>query len=236
MHTTSARRARLLTGLIAGAALVLAAPLAASAHVHVTPDEAETGTATRLDFSFSHACEKSPTTALTITIPDGIDGVTPVVDGAWTISREVGSDGIPTQVTYTAVTPIEDATAASVSLDVIFASGAKGNSVPFPVLQSCVVGEHDWAQIAEDGQDSHDLDSPAPVVSVGGASAGAGHGSEHSDASDSDSDADHADAEHADAEATTTSSDPLALWLSGGALAAALAALIVAVTRRRTTR
>ncbi|WP_448656473.1 DUF1775 domain-containing protein [Microbacterium lacticum] len=232
-HTTR----RIVLGGLLGAALVIAAPLAASAHVHVTPDESAAGTSTRLGFSFSHGCEDSPTTAVVLTIPEGVDGVTPVADGAWTISRELGDDGIPTQVTYTAVTPIESGISATVSLDVIFASSASGTSVAFPVLQKCVVGETDWSEVATEGQTEDDLASPAPVVAVGAVATAAGHGHGSVDASDEDAsgDADHADADasgeaHADGAAQA---DPVARWLAGGALVAGLAALGVALTGRR---
>ncbi len=232
-HTTR----RIVLGGLLGAALVIAAPLAASAHVHVTPDESAAGTSTRLGFSFSHGCEDSPTTAVVLTIPEGVDGVTPVADGAWTISRELGDDGIPTQVTYTAVTPIDSGISATVSLDVIFASSASGTSVAFPVLQKCVVGETDWSEVATGGQTEDDLASPAPVVAVGAVATDAGHGHGPADASDEDAsgDADHADADasgeaHADGAAQA---DPVARWLAGGALVAGLAALGVALTGRR---
>lgn len=232
-HTTR----RIVLGGLLGAALVIAAPLAASAHVHVTPDESAAGTSTRLGLSFSHGCEDSPTTAVVVTIPEGVDGVTPVADGAWTISRELGDDGIPTQVTYTAVTPIESGISATVSLDVIFASSASGTSVAFPVLQKCVVGETDWSEVATEGQTEDDLASPAPVVAVGAVATDAGHGHGSADASDEDAsgDADHADADasgeaHADGAAQA---DPVARWLAGGALVAGLAALGVALTGRR---
>jgi len=223
-------------GVLAGAALVLAAPLAASAHVHVTPDESAAGTTSRLAFSFSHGCDDSPTTAITITIPERIDGVTPVLDGAWTITRDLGDDGIATQVTYTAVTPVESGIAAAVSLDVIFASSAAETTVAFPVLQTCVEGQTDWAEVAAEGQTEDDLESPAPVVAVGAVTEDAGHG--HGDAADAD---DHADAHEdatdatdaADAADAEPASDPLALWLAGGALVVALAALGVALFARR---
>jgi len=224
------RRTRTVAGLVAGAALVLAAPLAASAHVHVTPDASAAGSTTRLAFSFSHGCEDSPTTSMTITIPQGIDGVQPVLDGAWKISRELSTDGVPTSVTFTAVTPVESGIAASVALDVIFASSAANTSVAFPVLQSCVTGSTDWSQVAAEGQTEDDLASPAPVVAVGAVSTGTGddHGTSGS--------GEHADSEsHGSAGAATSASesDPVARWLSGGALLAALAALAVAVVRRR---
>lgn len=232
MNSTSPRRrARLLTGVVAGAVLAVAAPLAASAHVHVTPDTSDAGATTRLAFSFSHGCEDSPTTSLTITVPDGIDGVTPVLDGAWSITREVGDDGIPTSVTYTAVTPVETGVAASVALDVIFASSAANTSVAFPVLQTCEVGSTDWSEVAGDGQTEDDLEAPAPVVAVGAvAAAGDGHG--HGATTDDATDDEHAHDE-ADAAATASDADPVARWLSGGALVAALAALVVALVGRR---
>ena len=229
-RTSSRARARVLAGVIAGSALVIAAPLAASAHVHVTPEESTAGGTTRLSFSLSHGCEDSPTTALVFTIPEGIDGVTPVLDGAWTIQRTLGSDGIPTAVTYTAVNPIESGVSATVSLDVIFASSASGTSVAFPVLQKCVSGETDWSQVAADGQTEDDLEAPAPVVAVGDvvADGGHGHGDDHDEAEATDA----ASPGHSDA-AATTDADPVARWLSGGALVAALAALGVALFGRR---
>ena len=159
------------------------------------------------------------------------DRVTPVLDGAWSISREVGDDGIPTSVTYTAVTPVESGVAASVALDVIFASSAANTAVAFPVLQTCVEGATDWAEVAADGQTEDDLAAPAPVVAVGAvAAAGDSHG--HGAATDAATDGEHAHDE-ADAAATASDADPVARWLSGGALVAALAALGVALIRRR---
>jgi uncharacterized protein YcnI len=231
--TPARRRARLAGGLTLAAALVVGAPLAASAHVHVTPEAANAAASTRLSFSFSHDCDGSPTTALVVNIPDGVDGVTPVVDGAWTISRELGDDGIATQVIYTAVTPVEDGFTAAVAMDVIFATSAANTDVAFPVVQQCETGQNDWIEIAEDGQSVDDLEAPAPVVAVGAVAEGDGHG-HGSDAADDE----HADSEdHADsadsAEQGATEADPVARWLSAGALVAALAALGVTLLRRR---
>ncbi|GAA1659167.1 DUF1775 domain-containing protein [Microbacterium flavum] len=228
-HSSSRTRARLLLGGLAGAALVVAAPLAASAHIHVTPEDSAAGATTRLSFTTSHGCDGSPTTALVFTIPEGVDGVTPVLDGAWTLQREVGSDGIPTSVTYTAVNPIETGVSATVSLDVIFASSASGTSVAFPVLQKCAVGETDWSEVPAEGQSEDDLAAPAPVVAVGDVTADAGHGHGHDDAA-TDHSSEHGDAGGA---AAPSDADPVARWLSGGALVAALAALGVALFGRR---
>jgi len=226
--TPARRRARLLAGLVAGTALAVAAPLAAAAHVHVNPGDAPAGASTRLDFSFSHGCDGAATTALVIDIPDIVDGVTPILDGAWTIARELGADGIPTRVVYTAAQPIEDGLGASVAMNVIFPQSAAGSAVAFPVLQECATGAMDWSEIAEEGQDPHDLDAPAPLVQVGDAVAADAHG--HGDAADA---ADAADASDEHGTADAAAADPVARWLAGGALAIGAAALAVTLLRRR---
>ncbi|MGB4780340.1 MAG: hypothetical protein WBP48_18510, partial [Microbacterium sp.] len=62
-------------------------------------------------------------------------------------------------------------------------------------------------------------------------------GDEHGHADGATSHTDPDEQGHADQDAAASGAapaDPVARWLSGGALAAALAALVVAVTRRRT--
>lgn len=221
MTTRSPRRSALtLTGIALGGALVLAAPLAASAHVHVHAEGAAAGATSRLDFSFSHGCDGSPTTALVFDVPEGVANVTPVVDGVWKISRVLGDDGTPTQVTYTALTPIEDGFAASASFDALFSSDVGDTDIAFPVTQRCEVGETAWTQVAEDGQDPEELESPAPIVAVAAASA-AGT-SEHGDG--------HG---QAGAAPEAAASAPVATWLGGGALVLGAAALVVALLNRR---
>ncbi|MCK6081384.1 YcnI family protein [Microbacterium sp. EYE_5] len=226
MTTRAPRRSALaLTGAAIGGALVLAAPLAASAHVHVHADGAAAGATSRLDFTFSHGCDGAATTALVFDIPDAVDNATPIVDGAWTIDRELGENGVPTRITYTAVTPVEDGLSATVAFDALFSSDAGGTDVAFPVVQQCGTAETAWSEIAEDGQDPDELESPAPLVAVGAASetGSSDHGEDHGDAA--------ADAEPA--AATAPAADATATWLAGGALVLGAAALVVALLNRR---
>ncbi len=225
--TSARRRARLGLGVVAGAALALALPLAASAHVHVTPEEAAADGTTRLDFSFSHGCDGAATTAIVIDIPDAAQGAAPIVDGAWAITTEVGQSGIPTTITYTATTPVTDGFAASVGMNVIFPASAEGESFAFPVTQQCEGAESAWVEVAEAGEDAHDLDYPAPVVTVTGASdaSGDGHGG-HGDGTESS----QTEASAAD---ESSAADPLPIWLSAGALVVAAAALVLTIARRR---
>ena len=232
MNTTSSparrpRSRRLVIGAVAGVALAVGVPLAASAG----------GTET-LTFSFSHGCDGSPTTALAIDIPEGVGNVTPIVQGGWTIAREAGADGVPTRVVFTAGTPVEDHLKATVSMDVLFDESAAGTAIPFPVTQTCVTGETAWTQIAEEGQDPHDLDAPAPVVEVGPvADDAASHGHDTTGSA-----ADEAEASDAEAQASGTTdsaandADPVARWLAAGGLVAGIAALVVVLVRGRARR
>jgi len=201
---------RIALGVAAGAVLAVGVPLAASAHVEVDPTDAPAGATTPLTFGFHHGCNDSPTTSLTITIPDGVGNATPVYQGGWTIDRTLGDDGTPTSITFTADTPIESGVAAAVGVDVLFDTSAKGETIAFPVEQKCVVGSTSWSQIPKQGQTRDDLDNPAPAVTIGAALA-----------------TDDGDGTTA---ATTdeAKADPVARWLAGGGLVAGVAALVLA--------
>lgn len=233
MNTTSPTRRLplLLAGGAAGIALVIGAPLAASAHVHVDPVEAAAGTTSTLTFSFSHGCDDSPTTALVFDVPDAAAVVTPVAQGGWTIARELGTDGLATRVTFTADQPIESGIKASVALDVLFSEEAADTTVAFPVTQECVTGATAWTEVAAEGEDAEALDSPAPTVALGAVAEDAGG---HGHGSTSETDAEHdADAEHEASAAASASDDLVARLLGGAGLIAGLAALVVALVRTR---
>lgn len=93
-------------------------------------------------------------------------------------------------------------------------------SLAFPVVQQCVEGATEWTQLAEKGEDPHDLDAPAPVVSVTETAAG-DHG-EHGAAAAAD-----------ETPATSPATDPVGIVLGTGGLIAGLAALVVAVLAYR---
>lgn len=101
-RTRTHRASLTAAGILGGAVLALAVPSLASAHVGVSPDELVAGDHGVLTFSFSHGCEDSPTTALRITMPDGLASVAPTLDGDWNIQVERGDDGLVSAVTYTA--------------------------------------------------------------------------------------------------------------------------------------
>ncbi|QNA92406.1 MULTISPECIES: YcnI family protein [unclassified Microbacterium] len=218
-NTRTRRTALSVAGVLGGAILAVALPSMASAHVGVSPDELAVGDHGVLTFSFSHGCEDSPTTALRITMPDGLASVAPTMDGDWNIQVERGDDGLVSAVTYTALTPVPNGLRGAVSMSV----GVDENtpeSLAFPVVQECVEGSTEWTQLAEDGEDPHSLDAPAPVVSVSADASGA-HGQ-------------HDDAQSGEAtSAASGAADPLAVALGAGGLAAGIAGLVVAVLAYR---
>jgi uncharacterized protein YcnI len=234
VRRTSARSRRALitgAGVAAGCALALAAPLAASAHVEVSPDTAPAGGTTRLTFQFHHGCEASPTKALVITVPDGVASTMPVYEGGWSIQRKLGANGLPTQVTVTAQQPIPTETSASVALDVLFSSSDTGKRVAFPVVQQCVTGSTSWTQVPKAGQDPESLENPAPAVTIGAKGVG---DEDDQDAAAAASASPTVSATPAPAASSTTvEPDPVARWLGVGGLVAGVAALIVAFVRPR---
>ena len=222
-------------GLAAGAVFALTAvPLAASAHVTVTPSGTAAGGYTVLTFAFSHGCEGSPTTALTFDIPESIESVSPTLNPNWTIEKVADGDRTA-QVVYTAVTPVADGFRDTVELSMRLPDDAAGETLAFPVLQACEVGETDWSQLAEEGAD--EPESPAPVVLVTEATDDAhGHGGPAEDAA-SDEDAEHAEHDAAATAETTAaesgSPDTVARVLGIGGLVVGVVGIVLAITARR---
>jgi uncharacterized protein YcnI len=236
--------------LTAGVALALGAPLAASAHVSVTPSDTAAGSYTVLSFAVGHGCDGSPTTKLSFDIPEEIVAVTPTVSPNWDIEKQMTDLKDPITdshgkslaervgtVVYTAKTPLADGYRDTVSFQVQLPEDAAGKTLSFPVVQTCEQGQTDWTQVAEDGQDPEELESPAPQVTVTEASAAGAHG--HSDA-DGDEDASAASASSEAAAATTTEAGPdvvaRTLGILGIVVGAAGVVTAVVATRRRTQK
>lgn len=204
-----------LAAALAGA-FILAVPAAASAHVGVSPDRIPAGQSTLLTFSFSHGCEDSPTTALRVTMPEGIGGAWPTFDTEWSADIEKTEGGAVSAVTFTAARPVPHDLRGMVGLTVITDKHAADQLV-FPVEQRCVTGTNEWTQVAKDGEDPHSLDNPAPVVSLTAADdAATGH-------------PDHDQKASADAEDAGPTASALPLVLGSGGLAVGIAALAIAI-------
>ncbi len=167
------------------AALSLAGALAADAHVTVSADTTAAGSYALLTFSVPHGCDGSATTRIAIKIPDQVTAVTPTVNPNWDVQTVTAalnppitdSDGDQLtervdQVVYTARTPLaadlRDALVLSLQVPEV-----AGQSLSFPVIQTCEVGETDWIEqpVAGQPEPAH----PAPSIQVTAATGGGDH-------------------------------------------------------------
>ncbi|KRE21784.1 YcnI family protein [Agromyces sp. Soil535] len=213
-------------GLAGGAVLALAAvPLAASAHVTVTPSGTAAGGYTVLTFAFSHGCEGSPTTALTFDIPESIESVSPTLNSNWTIEKVADGDRT-SQVVYTAITPVEDGFRDTVELSLPLPEDAAGETLAFPVRQTCEVGETNWNQLAEEGED--EPENAAPIIVVTEAT-----GDEHGHGAATDDQAEHDEATAEASDAASGSADVVARVLGIGGLIVGVVGVTLALAARR---
>ncbi|PPF26008.1 YcnI family protein [Rathayibacter rathayi] len=231
------------TGAIA---LALAAPTAASAHVTAAASSTAAGSYTVITFSLAHGCEGSPTTGLTITMPHGINSVSPTVNPNWDVVKNEVAVSEPvtdshgntatkrvSDVVYTAKTPLADGYRDTVQLQLQLPEDSAGSTLEFPVLQTCETGSTAWDQPTVEGQNEPEL--PAPTVAVTAAEAGSGHDGGHHGSGDEDG-----DDEVATAASTTTAAggdDLVARILGvGGLVVGAVGVAVGLASRRRDPR
>ena len=177
MHT---RRIALPAVGAAGALALAVAP--ASAHVTVTPSTTAAGAFGVLSFSAGHGCDGSPTTTIAIDLPEEIYAVTPTRNPFWTVEKVMEELDEPItdahgneitervdQVVYSARTPLPEGQRDTFELSLQLPD-AEGETLAFPVVQTCEKGENPWTETAAEGQDPEELEFPAPLVTITGGS------------------------------------------------------------------
>ena len=141
-------------------ALFVSLPMAAMAHVTLAEPEAKPGAHFTAEFRVGHGCDGSPTTALSIAIPEGVTGIAPQPKPGWT--AELGHDG----GRVSAVTWKGGVLAAdkpdSFALDMVLPS--KTGPLVFTADQTCQTGSESWSELP--AADGHKLKNPAPVLTV----------------------------------------------------------------------
>lgn len=176
----------------ATATLMTVGLASASAHVTVEPTSTEAGAYTVVTFAASHGCEGSPTTSFTISIPETIADAKPTVYSGWNVEKVeeelaeplTTADGATItrhtgKIIYTAQEPLEDGYRVAFEVQVKNPE-TTGETLAFPVLQSCADGQTDWAEIPAADQDPHELEAPAPIytLTAGAAEDEHSHGAE----------------------------------------------------------
>ncbi|SIP96651.1 Uncharacterized protein YcnI [Cellulosimicrobium aquatile] len=212
--------------------LVVTGTAAASAHVTVTPDTTEAGSYALLTFGVPHGCGDSPTTKVSVQVPEQVVTVTPTVNPGWDVEKvmedlaEPVDDGHGGQYTervaevvYTAKAPLPDGYRDAFVLSLKLPDAA-GETLVFPTVQECAEGESAWVQVPADGEDGEELDLPAPLFELTAASGGDAHGTQDA-AADATAEPAAADGETTEAAASTSSGPAPAVTWTALVLAAA---------------
>ncbi len=197
----------------------------AAAHVHVVSDHAVRGDHALVTFQVPNESEKgSPTTQVTITLPNVASASTDVLAG-WTATLDRTADGAYRAVTFTA-TPNSGIGAQQFELFAISIQLPDADSVTFPVVQTYADGTTvHWDQPPPAG--GGEAEFPAPTLTL---TAGPHNAQEHH-ASPTAPPAPPTPSVAAQNEAPP---DNTARALAGGALLVGAIGVGVALTRRRT--
>ncbi|OQS41385.1 YcnI family copper-binding membrane protein [Chromobacterium haemolyticum] len=162
---------------------LLTATGSALAHVTLETPTAASGSYYKGVLKIGHGCNGSPTTAISVELPEGVRLAQPMPKAGWEV-----------EVSKSAVKPFDNY-GRKVSEDVSRITW-KGGKLPsnfydefvfqakiaaqpgklyFKVKQQCEQGETNWAEIPAAGQDAHDLKSPAAELTVTAGVAGHHH-------------------------------------------------------------
>lgn len=154
------------------AAALLGAAAGAQAHITLEQPSAEAGTYYKAVLRVGHGCDGSPTQALTVTLPPGVEHAHPMPKPGWALQTRADAAGAVTQVLWRGG-PLDDAHYDEFVLRVKLP--AQAGPLWFAVHQQCAQGANDWAEVPASGTDTRALKRPAALLNVRPAAAPAGH-------------------------------------------------------------
>jgi len=159
------------------AALATACSTAAAAHVVLDTAEAPAGSYHKAVFRVPHGCSGSPTTAIAVTLPDGILSAKPQPKPGWTLAVErqalprpvAGPHGstVGERVARIAWSggDLPDAWFDEFAIQVRLPDAAPGTVIRFPVEQTCAQGASHW--VGTDADKGGAYPAPALRLSAG---------------------------------------------------------------------
>lgn len=164
--------------LLLVAACLFAGP--AFAHVTANPDKGTAGKYFETGFRVSHGCEGSDTFSVSVKLPPGIVIAKPQYKAGWSVEVRKSKLAKPVAAGHGKMTDEQID-------EIIWSEGElpddqydtfgilmklpekAGETLWFPVTQTCETGKLEWVEIPADGQQWHDLKAPAPFVKLEGA-------------------------------------------------------------------
>jgi uncharacterized protein YcnI len=159
-----------------GVAIVAWIGLSASpAAAHITDDKEEVvaGGFDAITLTVPHGCEESPTTRLSIQIPEGFTSIGPQVHPGWEISTEQAGEEVSV-VTFTGG-PLPPHYRDTFTIG-FQAPDTPGEMAYWKVIQTCEVGETGW--VDEWDGEGEEPEHPAPAFMLVEGDAGHGGGAE----------------------------------------------------------
>lgn len=172
---------------LATLALPLAVGSQALAHSTFAEGEVVQGETARLTLRVPHGCGDEATLRVRIQIPEGLIAAQPMVKAGWELETVTGPYENSYELYGNTVTEGVREIIWSGELpdafydEFVFRARVTdrlpaGEMVYIPAIQECANGAERWIEIPAAGQDSHDLEDPAPGVMVVPASVdGQGH-------------------------------------------------------------
>ena len=171
---------------VAALALPLAAAGEAAAHATFAETEVVQGQTARLTIRVPHGCDGEATLRVRVQIPEGLIAAQPMVKAGWELETVTGAYENTYELWGNTVTEGVREIVWSGELpdpyyDEFVFRGRVTDRLPagemlyIPVVQECATGAARWIEVPAAGQDSHDLEEPAPGVMVVPAGDGDAH-------------------------------------------------------------
>ncbi len=149
----------------------------AFAHVTLETPTAPQGSTYIGVLNVGHGCEGEPTLRVRVQIPEGMIAVKPVPKPGWDLEIITGDYATtydyygtemkegPRELIWTG--SLDDAHFDQFAFRGKLTDSLKADTtVYFPVIQDCTHGAHNWVNIPAEGQNSHDIDEPAPGLHI----------------------------------------------------------------------
>jgi uncharacterized protein YcnI len=158
----------------AGACAVLATlSTPAFAHITLETGSAAVGSGYKAILRVPHGCDASPTTAISVKVPEGLIDAKPMPKAGWTLDIKTGDYARPytlhggevvsgaLEITWSGGNLPDDQYDEFVMRGTLAADLEPGTVLYFPVIQTCATGEEDWIDTSgsKDG-------SPAPGLKL----------------------------------------------------------------------
>lgn len=149
------------------------------AHATLETKQAVVGAPYKAVVRIGHGCEGKATTRIQVKIPEGVIAAKPMPKPGWTITTTKGkyarsykfyhgaelAEGV-TEITWSGGLLPDDFYDEFVFSTFVADALQPGQTIHFPVVQTCETGEHRWVEIPAPGQDAHALKGPAPALTL----------------------------------------------------------------------